>query len=401
MDLRGGDLAVWRGLVEAAREAGFPSARAGIAGTCITAAVAARNGIGRVVPPGRDRSFLAGQPLDALPAPEDLRLALRALGLRTCQELADLPADEVELRFGSEGLGVWRLARADDPRWPFRPAPADAATAEAELEPPVELSEPLRFLLPGLLESVLGALALRQRIPRALRLVLLLDGEPREEVRPVRPARPTGDLRVLADLCRRALEPPLPAPVSGIRLEVLEEAAPAADQLDAFQRPAPDPSSLHSAMVPVFARWGEGALSRARSEGAHLPGRAALWEPRGVAGIEDFTRAGRGGTGASAAGAWANQLHLTLRRPPSPLPARVGVGEGSRPIWLDVEGTSPGLSLPARLTAAEGPERLSGEWWDAEGYAREYWRVETAQGALLLLYREARSGAWYLEGWYD
>jgi error-prone DNA polymerase len=49
---------------------------------------------------------------------------------------------------------------------------------------------------------------------------------------------------------------------------------------------------------------------------------------------------------------------------------------------------------------AEGPERLSGEW-NGGREAREYWRVEFPSGWLALVYRDARSGEWFLEGWFD
>jgi hypothetical protein len=51
---------------------------------------------------------------------------------------------------------------------------------------------------------------------------------------------------------------------------------------------------------------------------------------------------------------------------------------------------------------AEGPERLSGDWW-RDGYRRDYWRCEGEGGdGDFVLYRDrAAPGAWYLQGWYD
>jgi hypothetical protein len=49
---------------------------------------------------------------------------------------------------------------------------------------------------------------------------------------------------------------------------------------------------------------------------------------------------------------------------------------------------------------ARGPERVSGGWW-AGGYAREYWIAEDEAGCLRLLFRDARDGAWWAEGWWD
>lgn len=411
MERRGGDAATARALATAAAEAGFADVRVGIAATCIAAAAATRERSTpvRVVPPGADARYLRRRSLSALPIPADLRETLGLLGLSTCGELAELPPSDVELRFGAAGLEAWRLARAEDARWPFRPADPDAASAEAELDPPVETTEPLRFVLPGLVASVCEQLALRQRIPARLRLTLRLDRAP-DDHREVRPARPTADPRVLADLCRRAVEErPLEGALAGVRLETVEEGAPRADQLDAFQAPAPDPGALHAALLAVFARWGDGALSGAVRHGAHLPGEHATWEARGSDGIAAFTAAHPASPETrEAPDLGRGFLDLCLRRLPAPRRVRVREDGERRPQGLDIPPASPSEptpgegSFPPRLwkTRAEGPERISGAWWTG-GTAREYWRVESPDGWLGLVFRDGTTGEWYLEGWYD
>jgi protein ImuB len=56
------------------------------------------------------------------------------------------------------------------------------------------------------------------------------------------------------------------------------------------------------------------------------------------------------------------------------------------------------------LIVAEGPERLSGDWWK-DPYRREYFRACTEDGELLWLYREwrgrGREAKWWLHGFYD
>ena len=416
MERRGGDAAVAVALLEAAREAGFPDARVGVAGTCIAAAAATRErGTAlRVVPPGADARYLRRRSLALLPVPADLRETLGLLGLKTCGELAALGPADVELRFGAPGVAAWRLARGEDGRWPFRPAAPDVPAAEAEFEPPIESTEPLRFVLPGLIDAVCAQLARRQKIPARLRLTLRAESEVGtvEDAREVRPARPTADPRVLADLCRRAVEErELAGPLSGVRLELAEEGVARADQLDAFQAPAPDPGALHAALLPVFARWGDGALSGAVHHGAHLPGETAAWDARGSAGIAPFAAAQppspkEARTTEPELG--PGVLPLCLRRLPAPRPVRVREGEGRRPLGVDFQAApgaevgGGGESFPPALwkTFAEGPERISGAWW-AGGTAREYWRVESPDGWLGLFYRDAATGEWYLEGWYD
>lgn len=415
MELLGGDPATARALLEAARQAGFADARVGIASTCIAAAAATRERTSavRVVPPGADQRYLRRRSLGLLPVRADVKETLRLLGLKTCGDLAALSPADVELRFGADGLSAWRLARAEDPRWPFRPGAPDAAVAETGFEPAIESTEPLRFVLPGLLDSLLRQMAARQRIPARLRLVLRTEPHGEEDVREVRPARPTAEPRVLADLCRRAVEAgPLAGPVSEIRLEAVEEGKERADQLDAFRAPAPDPGALHAALLPVFARWGDGALSGAVHHGAHLPGEHAAWEPLGSDGIGRLATAERRGLDAgerpSGGAPLTASLPLCLRRLPTPREIRVREDAERRPLALDT-GTLPGASLtlssptsPQGMwkTRAEGPERISGAWW-AGGNAREYWRVESPDGWLGLVYRDAATGAWYVEGWYD
>ncbi len=52
------------------------------------------------------------------------------------------------------------------------------------------------------------------------------------------------------------------------------------------------------------------------------------------------------------------------------------------------------------LASADGPERLSGDWWRADTYARDYWRCVAEGEGELRLYHEAGSH-WYVQGWYD
>ena len=48
----------------------------------------------------------------------------------------------------------------------------------------------------------------------------------------------------------------------------------------------------------------------------------------------------------------------------------------------------------------QGPERLSGDWWE-DGYCREYYRVTTEAGELLWVFYEPRQRGWFWHGWWD
>jgi hypothetical protein len=393
MERLGGDAAVAQTLLAAARGAGADGARVGIASTCIAAALATRErgSAWRIVPPGRDRDFVARRPLTTLPMERTVRETLARLGLRTCADLAARPASEIEILLGAEGLDAWRLCRAEDPRWPFRPQTPELPAAEADFEPGIEGTEPLRFVLPGLVEAVLAEAARWQRLPGALRLELRTEDRA-EHALDVRPARPTGDVRVLVDLARLALEGVrLEGRISAVRLEAMGWEAAGADQLDAFLPAAPDPSAVLAALAGVLARWGEDALCQALPQGAHLPGRHAEWRSPGR---EAITRITRPPTVPRPPTGRGDSLTLCPHRLEPPEAVRVEVDAAGHPVafWR-------GMTRAA--VWADAPERLSGEWWAEGAYARDLYIAAVEQGPLWILAREGRTGAWRLEGWYD
>jgi protein ImuB len=392
MERLGGDAGVAQALLRAAQSAGYAKARVGVASTCIAAALATRErgSAWRIVPPAREVDFIARRPLAWLPMPPSLFEDLHRLGLSSCRELAAFPAAEVELLFGAEGLALWRLCQGDDPRWPFRPQAPDTPVAELEFEPAIEGVEPLRFVLPGLVEAIVRQTAHRQRLPESYRLVLITE-EAEERAVAVRPARPTGETRVILDLARLALEAEqLGARIAAVRLEAVGWSASQAEQLDAFEAAAPDPSAVLSALSGVLARWGEGAICQAVPHGAHLPSRAAVWESPGPAAVHAILHAPSTPRAPVGSGA---VLTLCPHRLDRPEPVRVEVDAAGLPVSVWRAGSRYGV-------AADGPERLSGEWW-GEPYALDLYLAAAEQGPLWLLARDARTNTWQLEGWYD
>jgi protein ImuB len=97
----------------------------------------------------------------------------------------------------------------------------------------------------------------------------------------------------------------------------------------------------------------------------------------------------------SADGALASTLHLL----PEPVEVDVWDSKGHPREMRDRAGRRFRI-------VAEGPERLSGDWWK-DPYRREYYRACTEEGELLWLYREWRGkgkgkeAKWWLHGFYD
>ena len=113
--------------------------------------------------------------------------------------------------------------------------------------------------------------------------------------------------------------------------------------------------------------------------------------------------------GAAAGGGSPRPLRLLAR----PEPVAV---EAAPDDPLDPPAALRGKGgRPVRLSSARGPERIAPEWWregggesESEGgggglpAGRDYWRVETEEGARLWLYRELRPGParWFLHGFF-
>jgi protein ImuB len=128
---------------------------------------------------------------------------------------------------------------------------------------------------------------------------------------------------------------------------------------------------------------------RAVRRDSHAPERAGAWEEVEHAEFRATTAVVIAMRDAVAAPAPAARLLE------SPEPIAITTDKRGTPLVMHWRGRR------VSLTRAHGPERLSGEWWHTEPFARDYWRCESDElGQDLLLYRDASRG-WVLQGWYD
>ncbi|MFQ5529493.1 MAG: hypothetical protein ACE5FP_04020 [Gemmatimonadota bacterium] len=396
-DRRGGEPALVGTLRRAAEEAGYRGVRIGVADTAVVAdaatVVVGKSGA-RIVEAGGGREFLSPLPLSLLPLSDELIETFRALGFRRAEDIAARDASELEARFGPDGIRAHRLAHGVDDHV-FRAFDAvETPEAALELDPPAETLEPLLFVLRHLLARTCTDLASAGLC--AARLELDLRGRNGTETAVAVPARPTRQERLLYELCRAALERAagsegrLTTPVAEVVLRTSRTAPPDARQEDLFTRRWRDPMAAAAALSRLGVRLGPGGVVRPSIRPDHRPESRSVWEPAEI---------GYGSRVARAAVQTSDGIPGVLHLLPEPLPLRVRMEEG-RPaeLWDDV-----GHVGHQELVAAEGPERLSGDWWK-DPYHREYFRVCTRDGSLLWLFREYRpSGAfrWWLHGWRD
>ena len=391
LDAIGGEGALATALLALAR-VWHPQARVAIADACITAhaatwsARAAREPLH--IAPGADRDYLERVPVALLPMDLELRETLTALGLTTAGAFATLDPLEVERRWGADGLTAWRLACGDDPRRASLARTDDPRTIVHELATSAPTLEPVLFLVRASLDRLVRTLAADGLAAAALTITLTLD-DGRNVTREVRPARPIARAVPLFERCRATLDTwTLDAPVAAVTLRVSESAPSAAEQGDLLAAAWRDPAAAESALARLRATLGAGTVVRPVARDSHAPERAGGW-----AEVEQAARASNGASNAA-------HIALAARVPPA---ARLLESPELIAITTDRRGT-PLLMFwrgrRLRLSRADGPERLSGEWWHAASFAREYWRCESEElGQDLLLYRD--TSGWRLQGWYD
>jgi protein ImuB len=424
-DRRGGEKALAKTLHGAAIETGAREAWVGVADVAVVsdaAAMLARHLRGRMpdpssfphgieleefsvrVPPGGGRAFLSPLPLSVLPMSGELRETLRTLGFRRIGELADRDRSELEVRFGPVGLRAHRWACAEDDRVFRALAADDLPAASMELEGAAVTLEPLLFVLRHLLHRVCSDLLRVGRCASRLSLELRLEGSSAAQRARVRPARATRREDLLYDLCRAALERAvdtsgrLAAPVREIELRVEETAPPGARQGDLFAGDWRDPMAAAAALSRLRARLGTEAVAWPDPREIHRPESRNRWRPAAsVETPEEEKVRSEPPPGTSRIVSADGKLESTLHLLAEPVEVDVRVREGCLREIRDRAGRRS-------VVVAEGPERLSGDWWK-DPYRREYYRACTDAGELLWLYREWRKrgeeARWWLHGFFD
>ena len=208
-------------------------ARAGAAErrfAALAAANVARPGQMLIVSDDRTRKFLAPLPMTLLPLDRERYEDLEELGVRTIGQLAGLPGGAVAERLGPDGRRAWGLARGehDGKVEPRKPPMSLVETLEFPEAVGQELT--LRRGLGVLIDGLLARPERAGRPPRKLALWARLVGGASWR-RAVTLRDPTADPARL----RLALAPKLteiPAPVLKLRLEAVELADSAGEQLE-------------------------------------------------------------------------------------------------------------------------------------------------------------------------
>ena len=230
-----------------------------------------------------EQSFLEPLPLSLLPIDEGRYAELEGLGVRTLGALASLPGGSVSERLGPEGKRAWSLARGGERRRVRGRSPA-AELAEALSFPEAVANElTLRRAFGALLDRLLARPERERRPFRKLALAARLvgGGTWRRTVTLREASAERGRLRA-------ALGPKLteiPAPVVELRLEAVELAEHAGQQLALLAPEGEETDTLlREGLRQVRASAGGGAVGAVVEVApwSRIPETRALVVPRDV-----------------------------------------------------------------------------------------------------------------------
>ena len=235
-----------------------------------------------------EAAYLAPLSIRLLPAEREMRDRLRLFGLTRIGEFAALPRSAVLARFGQPGGDLHDLARGLDGR-PLRPRrPIERLRAEAELEPPVDGLEPLRFVLHHLCGTLCEQLSARGAGASHASLMLSLEGAAADAA-PLRYDQALPEPAAAPDLLERLLmarleaEPPS-ALVERLTLELQGTAPAAGQQLGLFTPQLGRQARLDWQLTGLAIRFGPGRILQARllDPEAALAEDRPTWRPAGT-----------------------------------------------------------------------------------------------------------------------
>ena len=356
-----------------------------------------------VIPDGEEGLRIGGLSLEALRIPCEFVETLHRWGIRTCAEFAGLPKIAIVERLGQEGLRWWRLAQGMDAQPVIAKDFPVNFDEHMDLESPVDLLEPLLFVLNRLLEQLGARLRMHILAIGEIKVTLTLERndsrhkEPLLHIRTIRLPVPARDSKLLLKLLQLNLEAHPPGlPVTAVSILAVPVKA-RSQQLGLFLPLSPDPERLEITLARIQRTVGESRVGAPVLLDTHGPnGFQQTWFV--LPEIED----------KQAVKEKQPTAVMRIYRPA--LSATVEFREG-KPTFLGCDG------VRRQILAFAGPWKRKGDWWSETAWAREEWdvevrtlRLEVQRGrngtdaeetALYRVYKDLRTKRWFVEGVYD
>lgn len=343
------------------------------------------------------REALVHLPLAALRIDPQIASPLAQAGLKTIGDVIDLPRAPLAARFGQAFVRRidQALGREDEPIVPRLPVPS--FLAEQRFAEPVGREEDVLGTIVHLAQELARAMERHGKGARRLQVALFrTDGKvARIEIGTSEPLRDPARIRRLF-LDRLAVIGDEADP--GFGFDMIRLSALSVEAFDAVQTGfgGGDPAREIAHLIDrLMARFGLERVQRLVPQDTHLPELASIGVPanaaraRGEAPPYDFAQDSR-----------IPVRPIRLFERPEPVEAIAQVPDGP-PVQFKWRRVTHDVAY------AEGPESIAMQWWrNDQGLpvTRDYFRIETRQGARVWLYREGiyqdrdNPPHWFLHG---
>src|SRR5579863_556240 len=396
-----------------------------------------------LVPSGKESKSLASLPVSVLSPPVEIMESFERWGVRTCADLAALPAPELSERLGQAGVHLRELASGASKRSLVLAEPKTCFAEEIELDDAVEDLEPLAFLLGRLLDQLCARLQAHALAAAAIHLRFDLGDAfekdlpvsaktsteeiaPKSYERDLRLSAPMRDSKMLLKLLRLQLQADPPqASIRKISIAA-EPARRRATQRDFFRPNSIDPEKLELTIARLGNLVGSSNVGAPQVMDTHRSGafRMSRFSPTN----EESQRCRKAGhttatqvqenqfagdrtmSGRTMFGGTADRTTVALRIFRPEWLAKIDICE-ERPVQISFRG------LRGKIAAASGPWRSSGDWWREDAWRHEEWDIhirfhsdasrmntedpgKTYDGLYRIYYDHARRN-WYVRGRYD
>ena len=375
---------------------------------------------------------------------EEILETLRLWGIRTFREFAALPTAGVSERLGQEGIKLQELACGKTNRHLKLKQPAPVFENSIELEHPLTELEPLSFIFARLLNQLCASLNAYALATNELRIQLKLENGTSHE-RQLSLPYPMRDHKVFLKLLLLDTEmhPPQSA-VFAVAI-VCEPVKPRVFQNGLFIPLAPEPEKLELTLARLLKLVGLENVGSPELVDTHRPDAFRL--KRFV--VRKLNRPSNKNTNRKRSPRVSASPSLRVHAGGTPALPVIGfrvfrpplraIVQADRGYPTQISAWGANRSVHGKVVRLAGPWRTTGDWWRTDQWARDEWDVAIESRAekgghrqgpqrgrvgspaehlgwgaipagvltgpplqiLYRIYRELRSGAWFVEGLYD
>jgi protein ImuB len=337
----------------------------------------------QVIPSGEEAVVLAPLPLTVLDLTEQQAETFVLWGIHTLGMLAALPEKELIARMGQYGERLRKLARGDLAHL-FQPVePAFALDERMELDTPVELLDPLLFVVGAMLDQLILRAKTRILALASVTITLSLEGSASHS-RTIRPALPTTDKQLWIKLLQLDLEAhPPPASIFAVSLHA-EPGSTSKVQSGLFSPPLPEAARLDVTLARIRAIVGEDNAGCALLEDTHA-GEGFRMEP--------FTVSfGNSNVFVSS----QQRVAQRYLRPPEKIFITLQNAQPARFFFRERQYV---------VERAYGPWLVEGDWWNQTLWRFEQWdlvaRAEDGSQICCCMMLDLMQNQWQMAALYD